>query len=44
LADKDRTRLFAQIPEIEADTNSYGAYARRVVSAAEAAILRHDAA
>ncbi|WP_296420803.1 Hint domain-containing protein [Pseudooctadecabacter sp.] len=44
LADDDRARLFAQVPEIEADANAYGAYARRVVSATEAAILRHDAA
>lgn len=40
----DRARLFAQLPEIAADANAYGAYARRVVSASEAAILRHDAA
>ena len=44
LADHDRARLFAQVPDIESDVNSYGAYARRVVSASEAAILRHDAA
>lgn len=44
LDDMDRKRLFAQVPEIETDVNSYGAYARRVVSSSEAAILRHDAA
>lgn len=44
LGDSDRTRLFAQLPDVQADVNSYGAYARRVVSASEAAILRYDAA
>jgi len=44
LAAKDRARLFAQVPDIKTDVNSYGAYARRVVSASEAAILRFDAA
>jgi len=44
LGETERGRLFAQVPEIEADANSYGAYARRVVSASEAAILRNDVA
>jgi hypothetical protein len=44
LGDSDCARLFAQVPDIQADVNSYGAYARRVVSASEAAILRYDAA
>ncbi len=44
LADSERARLFAQVPDIQSDVNSYGAYARRVVSASEAAILRYDAA
>jgi len=44
LSDGDRARLFAQVPEIEADANAYGAYARRVVSSPEAAILRHNVA
>ena len=44
LGKDDRARMFSQVPEIEADSNTYGAYARRVVSASEAAILRHDAA
>ena len=44
LGDNDRARLFAQVPNIQADVNSYDAYARRVVSASKAAILRHDAA
>ena len=44
LGEADRARLLCQIPEVETDVNAYGAYARRVVSASEAAILRHDAA
>ena len=44
LGDDERARMFAQVPEIEADANAYGAYARRVVSSSEAAILRFDAA
>jgi hypothetical protein len=44
LAPLDRARLFSQVPDIETDVNSYGAYARRVVSSSEAAILRHDVA
>ena len=44
LDDMDRKRLFSQVPEIAEDVNSYGAYARRVVSSSEAAILSHDAA
>lgn len=44
LGDADRARLFATAPDLEADVNSYGAYARRVVSSSEAAILRHDVA
>ncbi len=44
LAEEDRQRLFSQVPDVETDVNSYGAYARRVISASEAAILRHNAA
>ena len=44
LDDMDRKRLFSQVPEVAEDVNSYGAYARRVVSSSEAAILSHDAA
>lgn len=44
LGEEERTRLFAQMPDIAQDPNSYGAYARRVVSSAEAAILRQDVA
>ena len=44
LDDMDRKRLFSQVPKIAEDVNSYGAYAHRVVSSSEAAILSHDAA
>ena len=40
----DRKRLLRMLPELEYDLNSYGAYARRNLSASEAAILMHDAA
>lgn len=40
---EDRARLFSRLPEIAADANAYGAYARRVISASEAAILQHAA-
>ena len=39
-----RARLFAQVSTIEADPHAYGAYARRVLSGSEAAILRHGTA
>ncbi|QEE36601.1 Hint domain-containing protein [Octadecabacter sp. SW4] len=39
-----RAHLFAQVPEIQTDPQAYGAYARRVLSGSEAAILRHGAA
>lgn len=44
LDDTDRMRLLAQYPEIEADPQSYGGYARRNLSKSEAAILMHEAA
>ena len=44
LENNDRKRLLRMLPELEYDLNSYGAYARRNLSASEAAILRHDAA
>ena len=44
LGDEDRQALLRQMPEIGMDVHAYGAYARRVVSSSEAAILRHDAA
>jgi hypothetical protein len=39
---RQRERLFAALPDIAADVHSYGDYARRNLSASEAAILRHD--
>ena len=44
LETQDRKRLLRMLPELEYDLNSYGAYARRNLSASEAAILMHDAA
>ncbi|WP_412565171.1 Hint domain-containing protein [Thalassobius sp. MITS945101] len=44
LDDTDRMRLLARYPEIEADPQSYGGYARRNLSRSEAAILMHEAA
>ena len=39
----DRARLLSQFPDLEYDPHRYGAYARRNLSASEAAILRHAA-
>ncbi|MEQ9694926.1 Hint domain-containing protein [Shimia sp. SDUM112013] len=44
LTDTDRTRLLNMMPDLEFDLNSYGPYARRNLSASEAAILQHEAA
>lgn len=44
LSQADRARLFAQMPDIAQNADDYGAYARRIVSATEAAILSHSAA
>lgn len=44
LGDSDRARLFSLQPELERNPLSYGAYARRNLSASEAAILGHEAA
>lgn len=41
---QDRARLAAMLPEVETRPESYGTYARRNLSASEAAILLHDAA
>ncbi len=38
----DKVRMFARLPDLNADVQSYGPYARRVLSDSEAAILRHD--
>ncbi|MCP4821239.1 MAG: hemolysin-type calcium-binding protein, partial [Shimia sp.] len=44
LADADRARLLEMLPELEYNPHEYGPYARRNLSASEAAILMHDAA
>ncbi|MFY0682245.1 MAG: Hint domain-containing protein [Thalassovita sp.] len=44
LGDIDRMRLLARYPELEADSHSYGGYARRNLSQSEAAILMYEAA
>jgi hypothetical protein len=44
LDDGDRQRLQAHLPGLSRDPASYGAFARRNLSASEAAILRHEAA
>ena len=41
---QDRARLLAQMPELEEDPHLYGAFARRNLTASEAAILRYEAA
>ena len=43
LDDSDRARLLAQHPDLELDPHTYGGYARRNLSASEAAILKHAA-
>ena len=44
LETRDRIRLTGLLPLLERDPMSYGAYARRNLSASEAAILMHEAA
>ena len=44
IPDEDRIRLLAGRPELEAEPLNYGGYARRILSASEAAILTHLAA
>lgn len=39
----DRTRLLSQYPDLEYDPHTYGGYARRNLSATEAAIMNHAA-
>ncbi|WP_299028288.1 Hint domain-containing protein [uncultured Sulfitobacter sp.] len=39
----DRQRLLAECPELEYDPHTYGSFARRTLSASEAAILNHAA-
>ncbi len=43
LRDVDRARLLEKHPELEYDPHTYGSFARRSLSASEAAILRHAA-
>ncbi len=43
LNEEDRAKLLAMYPELKLDPHTYGAYARRNLSASEAAILRHAA-
>ncbi len=43
LREVDRTRLLAQYPALDYDPHTYGSFARRNLSASEAAILRHAA-
>ena len=43
LSDGDRARLLASHPELEFDPHTYGSFARRSLSASEAAILSHVA-
>ncbi|TMM51893.1 Hint domain-containing protein [Sulfitobacter sabulilitoris] len=43
LDDFDRARLLAEHPDLEFDPHTYGGYARRNLSASEAAILNHAA-
>jgi hypothetical protein len=44
IPEADRARLALVNDRIEADPNSYGGYARRILSKSEAAILTHQAA
>lgn len=44
LDDSDRKRLAALLPQVHADPLTYGAHARRSLTAPEAAILMHEAA
>jgi len=43
LDENDRARLLGQFPDLEFDPHTYGGYARRNISASEAAILNHVA-
>jgi hypothetical protein len=43
LDETDRNRLLAHYPQLDHDPHTYGSYARRTLSASEAAILRHAA-
>jgi hypothetical protein len=43
LGEVDRARLLAEYPELEFDPHTYGSFARRTLSASEAAILGYAA-
>ena len=43
LREDDRARLLDELPELEFDPHTYGSFARRTLSASEAAILNHAA-
>lgn len=43
LEEGQRAALLSSLPDLAADAQSYGPYARRVLSQSETAILRHDA-
>jgi len=42
MEDKQLASLLERLPDFAGDPQTYGAYARRVLSVSEAAILRHD--
>ncbi|WP_417723132.1 Hint domain-containing protein [Salipiger sp.] len=44
IGETDRDRLFALLPQVGVNPDSYGGHARRNLSSSEAAILRHEAA
>ncbi|UWQ92684.1 Hint domain-containing protein [Aliisedimentitalea scapharcae] len=44
LDDMDRTRLFGLMPGLERDPHTYGTFARRNLTASEAALFLHEAA
>ncbi|SMY05975.1 Hint domain-containing protein [Flavimaricola marinus] len=42
MEDAQLAQMFERLPDLATDPQTYGAYARRVLSQSEAAILRHD--
>ena len=42
LGEMDRTRLFDRLPELGGNPQAYGAFARRVLTSSDVAILSHD--
>jgi hypothetical protein len=43
MAQDEQDCLFDRMPDIRGHMDAYGAYARRILTTSEAAILRHDA-